>query len=221
MSSDLDDPYKNAISALADDARIAPASAARIERELLNAFTEHHAAATPVPAARRRAEWRPWAAAALIALAAGIGGWRFRSDVTVVSVTDTVAPQKLPAPSDGSPSTRPQADALPVRPSPVPGARRTPSGRSAGPRQETVKPVGFVELPNAAGLPEFESGTIVRTELPVASLPAYGIEIPGAADERLVEADLLVGQDGLTRGIRLVARSNDATSARDSHGKQE
>lgn len=220
MSSDLDDPYKNAVGVLADDAKMAPASAARIERKLLNAFAEHHAAVTRVPAVRRRADWRPWAAAALIAIAASIGGWRFRSDITVVDVTDTAAPQELAAPSDGAPSTSPQTDALPVRPSSIP-ARHRPSGRRAGPRRETLKPIGFVELPNAAGLPEFESGTIVRMELPVASLPAYGIEIPGAADERLIEADLLVGQDGLTRAIRLVARSNDAGSTRDSHGKQE
>jgi hypothetical protein len=220
MSSDLDDPYKNAIGTLADGARMAPASAARIERELLNAFTEHHAAVTQAPAARRRVEWRPWAAAALLAIAASIGVWRFRSDVTVVGVTDTAAPQKLPVAAHDSASTTPQAVALPVRPISIP-ARHAPSVRRAGPRRETVKPVGFVELPNAAGLPEFESGTIIRMELPVASLPAYGIEIPGAADERLVEADLLVGQDGLTRAIRLVASANDAASVRDSHSKQE
>jgi hypothetical protein len=98
--------------------------------------------------------------------------------------------------------------------------RGLPASRAGRERHRLVKPAGFVELPGAAALPQFESGTIVRLELPVASLPAYGLEIPAAADERPVEADLLVGQDGLTRAIRLVARSNDAVGARDSHSNR-
>ena len=222
MSGDHGDQYKNAIGTLADDARMAPASVARLERELLNAFTEHHGAVTPAQTAWRRGEWRPWvaAAAALVAIAASIEVWRFQPDVTVNNVIEAGTRQKppvaLPVPSSASP----HAVGVPVSPRAVP-AHHTPSVRRVGPRRGNVKPAGFVELPSAAGLPEFESGTIVRLELPVASLPAYGIEIPAAADERPIEADLLVGQDGLTRAIRLVARSNDATSARDSHSKQE
>jgi hypothetical protein len=70
-----------------------------------------------------------------------------------------------------------------------------------------VRPVGFVALPGAAGLPDFESGEIVRMEIPVTSLPTYGIEILPDAQGSPVEADLLVGQDGQARAIRLVTRS--------------
>jgi hypothetical protein len=221
MSGDHGDVYKNAIGRLADDARMAPASVARLERELLNAFAEHHGVGTPVQTGCRRGEWRPWvaAAAALIAIAASIEISRFHFDVTVHNGTET-ALKKSAIALPGSSSTNAHAGAVPVPPSSIP-PRHTPSVRRVGARRGVVKPAGFVELPNAAGLPEFESGTIVRLELPVASLPSYGIEIPAAADERPVEADLLVGQDGLTRAIRLVARSNEAGSARDSHGKQE
>ena len=69
-----------------------------------------------------------------------------------------------------------------------------------------VSPSGFVELPWSAGLPAFESGEIVRMEVPVASLPAYGIDISSGAD-RPVEADILIGQDGFARAIRLVTNS--------------
>jgi hypothetical protein len=48
----------------------------------------------------------------------------------------------------------------------------------------------------------------MRIELPVASLPAYGVDISPAADDRPVEADLLVGQDGQARAIRLVTNSS-------------
>jgi hypothetical protein len=42
-------------------------------------------------------------------------------------------------------------------------------------------------------------------EMPPAALPAYGIEmVPDA--KAPVEADLLIGQDGKARAIRLVTR---------------
>ena len=148
------------------------------------------------------------AAAALIVVAASIELWRFQAGVTVNNVTKPPSHQNTPA-LPGSSHVSPAV--VPKTPPSMP-SRRVASARTTGERRRVVKPVGFVELPGAAGLPQFESGTIVRLELPVASLPAYGIEIPAAADERPVEADLLVGQDGLTRAIRLVARSNDTTS---------
>ena len=63
---------------------------------------------------------------------------------------------------------------------------------------------GFVPVPGAASLPPLESGRIVRYEVPVAALPTYGVEIVPDAAQRAVEADLLVGQDGYARAIRLV-----------------
>ena len=70
-----------------------------------------------------------------------------------------------------------------------------------------VRPVGFMALPGAAGLPDFESGEIVRMEIPLTSLPTYGIEILPDAQGSPVEADVLVGQDGQARAIRLVTTS--------------
>jgi hypothetical protein len=63
----------------------------------------------------------------------------------------------------------------------------------------------FVALPGAAALPEFERGDIVRIEVPLVSLPAYGIEIVPDATPMLVPADLLVGQDGVPRAIRIAS----------------
>jgi hypothetical protein len=65
--------------------------------------------------------------------------------------------------------------------------------------------VGFVPLPGTSALPRFESGEIIRLELSLASLPAYGVDISGAGVDRPVQADVLVGQDGQPRAIRLVA----------------
>jgi hypothetical protein len=44
-------------------------------------------------------------------------------------------------------------------------------------------------------------------QIPLTSLPAYGIEIAPDAKGTAVEADLLVGQDGQPRAIRLVVAS--------------
>jgi hypothetical protein len=93
-----------------------------------------------------------------------------------------------------------------VSPPPTP-PRRSASARAAG-GHRIVKPAGFVALPGAANLPQFESGTIVRVELAVASLPAYGVDISPAANDQPVEADVLVGQDGQPRAIRLVTSSS-------------
>ena len=200
------DPYTQAIGALAEDARMTQASVTKIERELLSAFAEHRAAVTPAPSTRRPGVWRRWmVAAALVAIVASIESWRFQAGVTVHNVTKT-APRRYTAPAvPGSAHATPAV--APVFSPPTP-PRRAASARAAGGRHRIVKPTGFVALPGAANLPQFESGTIVRVELPVASLPAYGVDISPAANDQPVEADVLVGQDGQPRAIRLVTSSS-------------
>jgi hypothetical protein len=75
------------------------------------------------------------------------------------------------------------------------------SGTTPGPLD------GFVPIPGAASLPLLESASIVRYELPVSTLPRYGVDIMPDAPRRTVEADLLIGQDGYARAIRLVTGS--------------
>jgi hypothetical protein len=67
-----------------------------------------------------------------------------------------------------------------------------------------IQPAGFVPVPAAARLPQFESGVIVRMALPVTALPSYGVDISLASSGEPVEADVLVGQDGVARAIRIV-----------------
>lgn len=73
-------------------------------------------------------------------------------------------------------------------------AERRPAG--------TIVPAGFVSLPGAASLPPFESGAIVRIALPVAALPAYGIQVGPDFESERIDVDLLVAQDGIPRAIR-------------------
>jgi len=47
-------------------------------------------------------------------------------------------------------------------------------------------------------------------ELPMSMLPAYGIDVGPDDAARVVDADVLVGQDGQPRGIRFVNTNPDS-----------
>jgi hypothetical protein len=76
----------------------------------------------------------------------------------------------------------------------------TPRGVQRGPQP----PNEFVIVPGASTLPSMESGSLVRIDVPVAMLPSLGLTPPEANRTTSVRADLIVGQDGLTRAARLV-----------------
>jgi hypothetical protein len=61
----------------------------------------------------------------------------------------------------------------------------------------------FVPWPGAATLPVFESGELVRVDLPVSVLPSLGLVLP-PTPAVAVKADVIVGQDGFARAVRLV-----------------
>jgi hypothetical protein len=62
---------------------------------------------------------------------------------------------------------------------------------------------GFVAWPGASAWPPLESGALMRVDLPVSLLPTLGLSAPSSA-AGLVAADIVVGQDGLARAVRLV-----------------
>jgi hypothetical protein len=74
---------------------------------------------------------------------------------------------------------------------------------SRGVQPDPLPPMEFVLVPGAAGLPPMESGSLVRMEIPVSMLPSLGLT-PPAASVAAVRADVIVGQDGLKRAVRLV-----------------
>ena len=77
------------------------------------------------------------------------------------------------------------------------------SGRPpAAPAVAPLTTTEFVLWPGAAELPTFESGHLMRMEVPVSALPSLGL-VPPATHAAVVQADVLVGQDGLPRAVRL------------------
>lgn len=79
------------------------------------------------------------------------------------------------------------------------------SNRAPAPARTAVAPLTtteFVIWPGAAELPRFESGHLMRMELPVSALPSLGL-VPPPSHAPVVRADVLIGQDGLPRAVRL------------------
>jgi|GraSoiStandDraft_4_1057263.scaffolds.fasta_scaffold192601_2 hypothetical protein len=197
--------YREAAGALAHQTKMPAAAAARMEQRLLAAMRSAQSGQAP-PVSRRPAgqAWRSLvAAAASIALIlAAVSMWQ----TILGDGRDAAVPPSAPA--------VPVMQAIASLPPPGIDLTLSHSGKRMGPtpspREVAVTPSGFVALPWTAGLPAFESGEIVRMEVQVASLPAYGIDISSGAD-RPVEADILIGQDGLARAIRLVTNTVRST----------
>jgi len=61
----------------------------------------------------------------------------------------------------------------------------------------------FYPLPEAEALPAVENAMVVRVQLPVSSLQLMGVPVSDERADASVQADLLLGQDGLARAVRL------------------
>jgi hypothetical protein len=107
---------------------------------------------------------------------------------------------ETPEPTDSRPApdvARVEAVAPPVAarrggPADLPASRPTPvrGGRPPARVAAAAAAADFVAWPGAAAWPPFESGELIRVQLTVGG--------------GVVEADVLVGQDGFARAVRLV-----------------
>ena len=68
----------------------------------------------------------------------------------------------------------------------------------------TYMATDFVPVPFTSAFSADDSGMVVRVELTRASLAQLGYPLAAAADDDLVQADVLVGEDGWPRGVKLV-----------------
>jgi hypothetical protein len=62
----------------------------------------------------------------------------------------------------------------------------------------------FVPVPFTDGIGPEDPGMVVRVQLTRASLAELGYPVAQAPDEGLIRADVLVGEDGWPRGVRVV-----------------
>ena len=82
-------------------------------------------------------------------------------------------------------------------------ARKAPSVRRTHRRGAEVA-LNFYRLPGADELPPMESATVVRVQLPMSSLRLIGLPVNEDRAAESIQADMLLGQDGLPRGVRFV-----------------
>jgi hypothetical protein len=75
------------------------------------------------------------------------------------------------------------------------------AGEQVAAEEETD--AGFYPLPEAEALPAVENAMVVRVQLPVSSLRLMGFPLEEERADAAVQAELLLGQDGLARGVRL------------------
>jgi len=162
----------------------------RVETALLTAFRSRR---------RRQAWWRglEWATATAAAVA--------------LTALFLVTPYRLKAPVAPSPgrgvSSQPRRPVDASQPAlSAPGDESTSTEAdvmsvSAGGAYEAGD---FVVLPLAGGIEPEDAGMIVRVQLTRASLAELGYPATEISDEELVRADVLVGEDGWPRAVRLV-----------------
>lgn len=184
---------------------------AHLEANLLAALHEQAVrkqSVLPSPVAR----WWSWkfaAAVAALLLVVLLAGalWRNFSREPKPTVQRAPAPPIVPAsPPVTVNDNTVIAKAPKQRPAPV---RRAPPRRNvrsslAPPGEEATPFYSLVEEGTAIPL---ESGRIVRVELPASTFIPFGLPLTAEAMTQSVQADLLLGQDGLARAIRFVPNS--------------
>jgi hypothetical protein len=192
------------------DGRPSPA----VEQRVLAEFHRLHRHAAPET--RRAHGWTAWprlsrpawlAAAASIALLLGAAAaWRLSQTGTAggAQARQPLVATRLPG-ADGVAALSPGVVEPPATGATVAATdnRAAGRGRRPAPAARDAR-LEFVAWPGAGALPPFESGELVRTELPVGVLSLLGIEQEGRAVRGVVVADVIVGQDRMPRAVRVV-----------------
>jgi|SRR5579875_350687 len=152
----------------------------KVEAALMNAFREHRRSLEQARIRQRRlrlsgAEWMA-VAAATITLA--FAGWRLLRPHT-----------------HGAQITQMDGSALHTN---------TAAPRRAVPVDTTRPDADFVPLPYGESFPDSDSAVVVRVSMTRSALASLGYPIAAGREDEVVRADLIVGEDGWPRAVRIV-----------------
>ena len=67
----------------------------------------------------------------------------------------------------------------------------------------------FLRIPYSSPLDPHERAEIVRVEMPVSAFAAAGIQIATADTGAKAQADVVIGQDGMARAVRVISVSSN------------
>jgi hypothetical protein len=115
---------------------------------------------------------------------------------------------KKPAATPGAPAPIASSAHETVRP-PTPAS--VPSKAPARPRGATkrravsVPETPFLQIPYTLPLQPYERASVVRMEMPVAALISAGLPIQTANTGAQAQADVVIGEDGRARAVRLIS----------------
>jgi hypothetical protein len=211
MNEHLNDPgmehVTRALAAVreASSDRRAPES---VEAVLLESFRAHHERPTQVKSVRtRRYAWIAAAIAASVAIVAVVRISRTPS----VTAPERPFISKAPAPEQVVPQAV-QSTAARVRPKPRP--RPAPPGVSASARERREVTTDFFPIPYAPAMTQADYGQVIRVNVPANSMRTFGLPVREDRMFDRVQADVLMGEDGIARAIRFVRQQNSGLNFR-------
>lgn len=157
-----------------------------LEARLLGAFRQESAARRGSARVRKGLGWRfvlGWAGAAAVAAALAFA---------VVSY---------------GPGRRPSSSATRTRPVASAAVGSTATAAAKATSAQTTQAglnSGFVPVPYTGGFGPGESGVIVRVQVPRSSLAELGYPVDATQGSGMVQADMVIGEDGWPRAVRIV-----------------
>jgi hypothetical protein len=188
-----------------------------LQRSLAVLAAEHRASRAPLSvetavlaefdSARRRRMWRRAGAAGVIAASLLTGALVTSGRRTPPPATTVASAPLAPV----SPVETAPHQAAPVKATPAVTKRRpaaAPQNLTAAisPQPEPSQP--FVAIPYTVPLAPGENATVLRVVLSASAMAAIGFPLPAIDPSVEAQADILVGEDGRARAVRLVASSN-------------
>ncbi len=168
---------------------------ARMEASLRAAFRNHH----------RRASWQrtlEWAsvgaAAAVLLVFLWTASGRSQGPSSPAPRKDVSSQSGMPLEAQ-SPAASNQDEAAPATDAAVANAVMAES-----PASGSYAASDFVPVPFTGAIAPDDPGMIVRVQLTRSSLAQLGYPVAETPDEDLILADVLVGEDGWPRGVKLI-----------------
>jgi hypothetical protein len=164
----------------------------RIEAALLAAFRSHHQRKSW----QRTLEWMSvGAAAAVLILFLWLGNGKQKAQPGPAARKDISSQSVLPVQAEVS------------GPLKLDGKTAVPATQTAAADTSTSEPYvasDFVPVPYTGAIVADDPGMVVRVQLTRASLAQLGYPVAETPDEDLILADVLVGEDGWPRGVKLI-----------------
>jgi len=162
----------------------------RVEALLVAAFQNHHHRASW----RRTLEWASvGAAAAVLLIFLWTAGGRSKGP-------SSSAPRKDASSQSGMPQEAKAPASPALNEATLVADAEVPDASGSG----TYAASDFVPVPFTGAIAPDDPGMIVRVQLTRSSLAQLGYPVAETPDEDLILADVLVGEDGWPRGVKLI-----------------